>query len=293
MVMIYNGAFDASHNAGTIRLATAGEGVDAVVQLGSLTSASVDSTLAASSIFWHYNRYSTFSAVGQDQAATSKLPNYSRAHFASVVQTALRAALTTSTWTNPSNLTVTFQYATSPATYTIAWPEATFTVSWSDSYWRQVFGFAADQSTPALTHTGTICPTYIYTPTLQAVSDNTPNFEPDGIGNHAETDGGQGFGLTRTVTPLYRDWRQEFETKELTMRANASSTYPWTMQHLFEHCRGQYAFIVADGFGESFDEAFSFRTEGIPWRPQRHTPGNDAQFFHDFKCSVEGTITTY
>lgn len=292
MVMLYSAAFDVTlPGLGTMTLSTSGES-DAVVNLATMGSLAVDG-VSTSNIYNHYNGFAAYRAVGQDPAASSNLLNYARANFSEIVEYYGEAALLAATWTSPAGFEVSFQYATSPPTYTISWPTANFTIAWSTAAGRALFGFAADSSTPATTHTGTLCPTYVYVPTLQAVSDNTPNFEASEIANHVASDGGSGFGLQRTVVPVYRDWKQEFETKALTMRANAASPLPWTMQHLFEHCRGQFAFIVASGFGESFDEYFSFRTESTRWNPQRHTPGNDAQFFHDFRCTVEGTVTTY
>jgi hypothetical protein len=169
----------------------------------------------------------------------------------------------------------------------------TFSLTWSSATGRALCGFSADQS-GASSYTGTVVPTYVIKPTLDAVSLPTPNFEPDNIAAHAVADDGSGFGTERYVSPIYRDWVQQFEVKAKTQRLFAASTHPWTLQHLFEHCRGRWPFLVISGFGSdsSSNEAFSLRTEGTSWKPDRASFMDDAQFHVPFKTVVEGTAAT-
>jgi hypothetical protein len=124
------------------------------------------------------------------------------------------------------------------------------------------------------------------------------NYEPQSIANHLQTDAGEGFGISRSVSPVWRDWYQQFETKAKTYRVSADAgdtagDHPWTLQHLFEHCRGEYPFLVVEGFNESSSiEVFALRTEGTPFVPQRAAPAWDAYFHVPFRCSVIGQVTS-
>lgn len=294
MTMLYIAAFSASEHAlGDITISrTAHPSI--TVDMSAVDHFDAETNSVSANVFWHYapageTTSTSIGVIGQDLENTQNLGSFSRRSWGRALQADIRAAMVSAgTWTSSD---FTISYSISTGYYTIAYSD-TITVTFESAVGRQLLGFSADISTPAASSTGTVVPTYVYAPTLQSVSDNTPNYEPDGIANHIVTDSGRGTGLSRSTSPIYRDWRQEFETKERTMRANASSTYPWTIDHLITHCRGQYPFCVVSGFGDSFDEVFSLRSECTSFKPQRHSPGNDAQFFHEFKTVVEGTMTT-
>lgn len=297
--MIYTAAFDAAVlTLGTITLATAGES-DAVVTLSSITNVDVEGNVTESSVFWHNEPSNATTSTnirinGEDPSSTVRLGTMSKRSFAKALEVALEAQM--GGWTTPTDLAVSWSRTT--GYYTISWPHANFTITFSLAAGRGLLGFSGTQS-GATSYTSTLMPTYVIDTTVDTVSENTINYEPRAIGNHGETDGGKGFGLARTVSPLYRDWRQEFETKEKSVRLSAAAAHPWTFQHLFEHCRGQLPFAVVNGgFGATAftdDEAFSFRGDSTHWAAKafRATPGNDSQFNIPFQCVVEGTFGTF
>jgi len=296
--MLYVASFDAAlTGAGNITLSTAGES-DAVVDLATLTNTDVEGT-GTSSVFWHNEPSNATTSTNiriaaQDPNSTARLTYFSRRSFGKALEVALEAAMTG--WTTPSDLSISWSRTT--GFYTIAWPHANFTITFATAIGRALLGFSGTQS-GGTSYTSTLMPRYVIEPTLDTVSNNTLNYEPRGIANHGETDSGKGFGLARSTSPLYRDWSQEFETKEKTNRTSAATAHPWTFQHLFEHCRGQFPFAVVNGgFGDSAftaDEAFSLRTDSTHWdaRDFRATPGNDSQFHIPFRCHVEGFFETY
>lgn len=289
--MLYLAAFDivaanAIHSFGTITLSTAGES-DVVLTLGDITANNVDN-VAGATTFWVWSS-SDYYVQDQSPFAYTRFAHFSESTWAKAVDTALKAEAVTQGWAAkiPS---CTWSSAT--GFYTFAVATVNSAVAWSASSGRALFGFSGNSATAA-SHVGTIMPMYVISPTLGSVSDPTLNYEPSAIGNRVAADNGAGFGLARRVSPLHRDWRQEYETKEKTMRLQAAAAHPWTFQHLFEHCRGRFPFLVYDGGfhdTETFPEAFTFRDDGIAFVPERATPGNDAQLHIPFRCVVEGTL---
>jgi len=283
--MMYYAGFKLSAVAGlgTLTLGTSGKS-NLVITLGTMTENDADGS--ATSLMFHAPAGPAYTA--EDGSGSSRLREYAVAHFSEVLEAAIRVAATSATWTTPNGLTVTIAEATGIITF--AYSVQNFTLTWSTAAGRAMCGFAANQS-GAQSYVGTVVPTYCISPTLPAASNNTPNYELSSIANRVITDEGQGAGVSRFSSPLIRDWTQQFETKEKTFAANAASTHPWTFEHMFRHCRGQYPFAVVDGFGGSTDEAFFFRTEGTIWRPDRASDGNDAQFHIPFQTYVEAVIT--
>lgn len=291
--MMYYVAFDtAALSLGTLTL-TRSAFSDVEVDLDDVSTTAVDGT-STGTIFFHAVGSDTAQRVtGEDPDGTIKLTHYARQPFALALQKALRDEATAESWTNASSITVT--HSTTTGFYTISIAAAAYNVAlaFSLTVGRQLLSFASLTSASASSHTGTIVPSYAISATLPSVSMDTPNYEPRGIANHVETDLGTGGGTSRSVSPLYRRFRQEYETKEKTRREFAASTHPWTFQHMREWCRGQYAFMIIDGFGAGTNEVFSFRTDSTSFDSQRHGEGNDAQYWIDFDCVVEGTMASY
>ncbi len=286
--MFYLGAFDTTEtDFGTVTIATAGK-TSVTVTLSALTGTSADGT---SAIFFHYPSGSA-AVTSEDWTAATRLTDISQQGFAFVLQTALRSGANSNGWVTPTNITVQWRRTVSPYSYRIAYSSAVFSVTFSNAAGRQLMGFASLSNTTLTSYDGTLLPTYCINPTLPATSDPTLNFEPNGIANHIIADDGTGFGVSRYVAPLYRDWTQQFETAEKTERINAVAAHPWTFEDLFSNSRGETPFMVLDGFTYTNYELFSFRSEGTQWEPKRATPGNGSQFHIEFKTVVEGSISS-
>lgn len=288
--MIYTAPFDA-RTLGTITLATNGE-TDVVVNLAALTGTDTDS--ASSTLFWHSLSPTNFAYVSvQTGAALGYFRKVSVAPWYAAVEAAIEAAMTTATWTTPSAFELTWNasnpHVTIPS-YTFAWPVANFSITFSNAATSAIFGFTGNVS-GAQTYTGSASPTYVLVPSLDGGSDPTPYYEPDSVANHVSSDQGQGHGMSRTVSPIHQDWRQEFESKEKTFKGNASATHPWTFQHLFEYCRGTRPFSVYTprfDFEVDYVPAYYLRSDGANFKPERHSPGNASQFWIPFRCEVGG-----
>lgn len=281
--MLYAAGFDVSTlsrlgtSLGNVTLTTAGKS-DVVVDVSAITAA----TPSGVSLFFHGDLASSQGA--QTVSNSLRLATYSTFGFATELQTALQAEATTQSWTTPSGLTVAWSSTTGK--YTIAYSVANFTITAANDLTGDLLGFSGAQS-GAQTYTSDQTPYLIINPTLGSVSEPTTNYEPGSIASFAVADDGTGYGIARTEGPLYKDWTQEYETKEKTLRLSQASTHPMTFQALFEHCRTVYPFyVVGGGFNESFNEIFFLREDGAHFTPERATPGNDAQFHIPFKTLV-------
>lgn len=285
MAMYYFPSFDVAqvYNLGSITLATSGK--TSISIPFSAIAGPDQSSIGTTRYLGHYQVNGTWQINGLDPNATPRFADYSTVSFGRALRTALRAFATAFGWTSPTSIDVTSYYTIS---YSLP-----FTVVFSTAEGRAFMGFSASQgSTPSTFFTSDYTPNYMIAPTLTATSDHVPDFEPDGVGNHTIADDGSGFGISRTVSPLFMDWIQQYELVAKVFRLRAAASHPYTFQQLFEDCRGERPFIVSSGFGENFDRAFSFRNEGIAWKPSFAGPEKRAgSMAHiPFRCVSEGKV---
>lgn len=300
--MIYYAGFDAAllTDLSTVTVRQIGGGTPASVNLASgVTGPDVDAV--NSTLFFHYDRYQNFNVQPEHKdgadSGNEALQKWSVEGYAEALEDAIQAAATTASYPSPTNFTVSCNRTT--AIYTISHSDD-FELVFGNNASRLFLGYDADDTASTSTKTGDYPPTYTINPTLSGASSpgvgDMLNYEPGNIAALGVADSGKAYGISRDIGPLYRDWIQQFETKPKTIRLAAdttpsTTTHPWTFQDLFEHCRTVYPFIVVQGFGETYDEAFRLRSEGSAWTPERASPGNDSQFHIPFQTVVEGQIT--
>lgn len=300
--MIYYAGFDATllTDLSTITVRQIGGGTPASVNLASGVTGP-DYNGDNSTLFFHYDRYQNFNVepehVDGDTNGNEALQKWSVEGYAEALEDAIQAAATTAGFPSPTNFTVSCARTT--AIYTISHSSTDFELLFGNNASRLFLGYDADDTAVTSTKTGDYPPTYTINPTLDGASSpgvgDMLNYEPGNIAALGVADSTRTFGISRDYGPLYRDWIQQFETKAKTIRFAAdtvasTATHPWTFQGLFEHCRTVFPFIVVQGFGETYDEAFRFRSEGSSWTPERAGPGNDNQFHIPFQTIVEGQI---
>lgn len=294
--MIYYAGFDVAllTGLGTISMDN-GIGQNFSVNLSSGVT-STDQNGDSTTLFFHYDRFTNYQVTSENADAAVTLVKWADEGYAKALQTAMRAAATTASYPSPSNITVACARTT--ALYTIA-HSATFDLAFSVDAGLRFLGFNDIAETGQTSYTGDYAPDYTINPTLSGGSSpgvgDMLNYEPGNIASLGVGDSGRGYGIGRDAGPLYRNWTQQFETKEKTLRLSAdtdptTATHPWTFQNLFEHCRTKYPFIVVQGFGETYDEAFRLRSEGASWSPERAVPGDDAHFHMPFQTLVEGQM---
>jgi hypothetical protein len=271
---------------GTITMSTAGES-DIVVNLATLTGSNDDGT-GTSSWFWHYQGSGSGSpgwCIASDITEGARLKHHSRTPFHQALQTALQAAATTATWTNPSGLTVAFRRQDNPISYRFEYSEANFSITWSTAAGMALCGFAGNVSGDD-SYQGVNVPTYVTTPTLEFTSLDSPDMEDEEVGNHmTPDDNSAGFGVSRYVARVRCNWIQQFNEREVTERRHAVSAAPWTLQDLVQYCRGEIPFSIATTTrGTTGDDIDFFSLQKTAWKPERASVADGQRFHVPFDC---------
>lgn len=294
--MLYVAGMDVANLAlGTVTLGTAGKS-DVVINLSSVVGVTSDIAVTSSKFFLlplgsalSYYPQNTPGSVAETMTDWSKVP------FARELRSRIRTAMTSASWTSPSGFDITYSHSAN--LFTWSYPSANFTITFSASAGARLFGYGAPKS-GATSYLADYTPYYVIAPSLARVSDATPNYEPGGIGSHVVPDAGYhvGYGVSRLYSPLYREWVQQFETREKSERLAAVTAHPYTFQQLFEDCRGHMPFLVYDGWAAPpvingatcTSEVFAFTNEGLAWaaKNSRATSNNNLQFNHRFMTRV-------
>lgn len=302
MTFAYSASFnvaDITNLFSTITMTTAGKSA-IVVTVANLRDAVVSTTnVAVTSVFNHAQSVGIGVAIGEDRSSDygqslHQDSAYGAYPFNLVLQKALRDAASAASggaWVGAqSNILVTFSNAT--LKYTISY-SATIGITWGSDQTARLLGFLPTPLSGATSYTSPmLAPHFVIRPTLLGVCDPSPNYEPEGIASQAVSASGLVFGLARSVSPIYRDWIQQYEPPEKAERLRALTTsHPYTHQALFENCRTGLPFVVIDGgFGNTFAEAFFLRADGCMWKPERASPGNGSQFHIKYQTVVAGTV---
>lgn len=287
--------YSSSFNVGlltteTIQLATSGKSTFSV-NISTATS----TTISGGNITQVYNHWSAAglgSTVGKDPKNTQSLAfKYSGDMWPGRLQSLLRTGATTAGWAGTANnIVVTFD--TTTLRYTISY-SATFTITFGGSAAR-IHGYTGTLS-GASSYVAPSLPYYILVPVLPAAS--TPatgdgiDYEPEDITVQGISAQGVPFSLSRGVTLMCRDWTQQYESKANTVRGYGVG--PFCHQTLFESCRGGLPFIVDNGFGAGFAEAFVLRGDSANFGRdivEMATPGNDAQYHVNYRTYLMGRV---
>lgn len=243
-------------------------------------------------VFNHYSGLGLGRTASEDRRVPLQLSqSYGGDSFGFLTQNIIRAGATTAGWgtTAVNALTCAFTSSSTPVLrYTFGYNSA-FAIAFGSAATASLYGFSSLTASGSASLVGDILPDFIIKPSLPAVSDPTTNYEPDSITSQAVSGSGIAFGLSRSAAPLYRDWVQQYELRENTLRLAALTTAPFTHQELFESGRGMYPFVVQNGFGTGNDEVFILRAEGSNFKPDRAAPGWDV-FHITYKTIVQGTI---
>lgn len=226
----------------------------------------------------HLLMHSYAIAVATNHEGNTVFGSYSTASFANALTVAMNAKMLTLAVPWVGSFLVTFAngvYTVAQATGTF-----TFTIAWGQSASRWLMGFAADQSTPGTTFTGTLTPNYWIDATLDGRSmDQEDDYEESSIAGISISDDATAFaGVSRSTAPKLRAWFQHFEPVAKVCKAKIAGTVRWTFEHLFEHCRCEFPFVVDDGVDQM---VCVFMPDGSVWRGKTRPGGpGDAVHFH-------------
>lgn len=291
MSALYIAAFDrALLTLGTMTLADGVNG-NIVVDLDAI--AANDANGDSSTVFFHNTPPQLFETAfeSEDAYEDNRLTHVATQPWGLAVTEEIQSQATANSWTDPGLLATAI--AADDGFYFIGYSSGggNFSITWSAAAGRALFGFAANVS-GASSYTGTIVPTYIVKPDLEAVSNATPNFEAEGRASMAVNAAGGAFSTGRYRPVHMRHWVQQFESKALVWIAEAAAAHPETHQSLHDHCvDGGFAFIVYDGgFGIDDAEAFMFAQDGLEFAPQ-FAADQWSDFFHvPYRCLVMGRV---
>lgn len=292
----YHAFFDVRDVTGTITLRTAGE-TDIVITLSSVRGLDEDGENSA--IFNHYHHTGL---AGSDPAATQRYRHFARTSLGVRLQQLIRDQMTTLGWSLPSFF---FCLLSTSGLYSFVWPVANFEVEFSDDNAALIMGFdpGALSLPPVLTgaqsYTGTRAPYYSIISTMQDVSFEECFTEPDGIANAPITDEGSAHTLSRYSAPQFKDWVQQYETRDRTFRLadgyQILTTSPFSHQHLYEHCRTKsMPFLLwgehREGGTNGVAQLCRLRSDGLSFQPKRAAPGHGDMFNIPYRVVYEGLV---
>jgi hypothetical protein len=296
MTFSYLASFDLKdprNNFTTIQLATSGHTTISVNLASGAVASDVPSASVQTTVFCHA-RVGLGYTIGEDRDGSTPMAlTHSNTSLGDVTHNHLRDAATSAGWGGTAG-DIVFGYDEDTLQYTLSY-SSTYTVTFGSINTARLYGFNTTTLSGSSSYTSTGVPWGVIRPVLSAVSLPSTNYEPEGISNQAVSGGGAVMGLSRSTAPIYRDWVQQYETKELTLRLNAAlADHPFTHQELFEAVRTGLPFVVLSGFGADDGthdhEVFYLRAEGSAFKPERATDANDAQFHVSYKAVVAGYL---
>lgn len=251
----YLASFDASLLTGSIGLATAGHTTIAPILLNTMSGTS-SSGGAVVKVFNHHPS-GLGTTVGRDKASTQMLaPKYGALSWAATVQARLRAQATTNGWGADANQ-IFFGFSTVLCRYNIQYTPGNLTVTFAGDA-AALFGYNGSLSGSTVYPAPNV-PYYGIVPSLSSVSMTSVSegidYEPEDISTQAVSAQGVVFGLSRNVSPLCRDWVQQYESKANTERLTSTI---FSHRGLFETCRSALPFVITDNF-TGFSEVFFLR----------------------------------
>lgn len=252
---------------------------------------------------WDFARIGTFSLVIDDTGTTDTIAftEGTYAHvdmstplsdagygadlytdFATALQTSLNAS---------SNLagTYTVELTKSTLIYTISC-DVNFSIrSSTNTVARQILGLNPLNlpTTAATSYDATRTPYYAIEGAAGCRSSDSGLYEPDDIVDEDETEEGYAVSLGIGTSPKYLDFELMTEERASTFKHEASSSTPWTFQHMFEHCRNVHPFQLED---DSDDMVLFFRDSRAHFQPRRQASDWDAIWNIPFECRHIGYV---
>lgn len=231
-------------------------------QLGTLKVAVVESTGGTFTLEMPDGRYCHESVSAY--AWTSDVQTFS---------TALKAALEAQ---NGSARTYTVTYNTSTGKYTIAIDGGTMSLTFSTqgeggANMQAVLGMTGDRSAASSLSSQAKC-YFVWHGTTGSISDNTDDQDEGAYSAEVVTASGKVYGTSPLAWPTMHDWTIPHELKANTHKSAAASASPWTLEHLFEHCRCHTPFLRVFG-SESL--LHQMRAGFDAWKPRRVFPAVD------------------
>jgi hypothetical protein len=179
--------------------------------------------------------------------------------------------------------TVNFTPTTGKYTISAADP---FSLTFANTDTANSLGFSGTQGL-STTHTSSGVAAFCMVPSIDARSNFSREYEPGGISSLAVSDSGQvKKGIVRASVPLYMDWQQSFEPKEVIFTEEATGTVFHTWQDFIGHCRQSYPFVVHTA-SQNF-EVHMLRDTSSNFTPEPMEVDNHEYFHMNFETHFMG-----
>lgn len=214
--------------------------------------------------------------------------------FASHLQTQVNAA-SGETWTITYDES-TFSYSIGITTFTTI---TSAVGSDAQLQMHRILGIPSTGSSLAVGHISTLRPYYLLVPSIEARSDVSDEYFPDGIASDAMSDGGIYYQTSVDDSAVFLDWTQNAEPDSAPAAhttagtpvfiRSATSEVPWTYQHAWRHCIDQFCvFKVNDDVSTSDGDVYEMRAEGLSFKPRRMA-GKDYSLWNiPYNCRLLG-----
>lgn len=224
--------------------------------------------------------------------------------FAGVLETAVNAG--SAGGATPQTHTISFATSTG-YTWSATGTKLTldFTGTEAQIALRRFVGMTGDRS-GSMSYGSQVRPHYWIIPTIQGRSNDSDDYEPDGISSEASGDDGSVSQISKDTAETFRDWTQAAEPIEpdagftfddpwtAPYERQATSAAPWSYQHAFRHARtggteqsGTMPFLVVDG---SESSVHALRADGTAFHPQRFAGVDFPLWSIAFKTRVLGRL---
>jgi hypothetical protein len=207
--------------------------------------------------------------------------------FANILQETLAAAAVAA----GANYSPTVSFSPTTGKYTLGYAGGFWLLFDSGSGVKELMGFSGNKNNGLTSYTSDYVSKYCVFASQDHLSKVSDEYEPKNVASQAISDGGYSIGMARTKTLIYMDWTQTFETHEKTMARKAETANPWTFQHLYEHCRTIYPFVVyTPDYYDGHYPLCLLREDGCQFKPERDHPDYDGHWHIPFKTYLYGWL---
>lgn len=219
------------------------------VQLTALTVPTQASATTLTSCFNHWAGLGTTTGLDELSTANALGDGFGTASFASVLQDKVRTQSGSSSWGVAFNVG-TGADARTTFSYTLSF-STTFALTFGNIATARLLGFNTLTLSGASSYTSTQTPDFCLVPVLLRVSTTGVRdglmYEPEGIAVQSMSNTGRVFGLSRSVSPQFCDWTQQFESPQKLFNNRSGGLF--THQKMAWRVRTELPFVLLDGFG--------------------------------------------
>lgn len=164
-----------------------------------------------------------------------------------------------------------------------------------------ILGFPVAGVSGSAAYPSTIRPTYLVRALIDAQSEQSDEYQPDGIVTEAVATGGQSYAIAPQSAPVQMDWTQPFESNlpPATFGAVGTAVFTrdlvptvtrWAWQDFWSAASAIEPILLRDQAATA-GPVFKMRAEGASFRPIRVSPDLQALWSMPFRTRLLGRLT--